>query len=291
LLSTLLGSAQALKYKYESAQLAEWLGGISIVVLENEVQESSTIRVAGSDRDHADSPVNNQQFIAAAEQYLVGIEHYYCYLNPGEELCADLSKLELFTKNKELVEYDRIIGRSFFTLRIVKGLYAEYHDFEIMKKGKSWSSHTADPLLAPIVQQVQKRERFQRILNDWMSERGYLVYTSGLQQAKKQLLNDKQIEELRAMQKKGLDINGRISGTPTELSVLLQQIIDGKRIYQALVLERFVPFEKAKGKKLHKVNYRHYYYLDAALPPGRRVMNSMEGLIRLLRSRFINFTE
>lgn len=291
MLSTLLGSAQALKYKYESAQLAEWLGGISIVVLENEVQETSAIRVAGGDRNQAELPVSNKQFIAAAEQYLEGIEHYYCYLNPGEDLGADLSKLELFTKNKELVEYDRIIGRTFFTLRIIKGLYADYHDFEIMKKGKSWSSHTADPLLAPIVQQVQKRERFQGILSDWISERGYFLYTSGLQQAEKQLLNDKQIEELKAIQKKGLDINGRISGTATELSVLLQEIIDGKRIYHALVIERFIPFEKAKGNKLHKVNYRHYYFMDAGLPPGRRVANSMEGLIRLMRSRFINYTE
>lgn len=291
MLNSLHSTSQSLKFKYESAQLAEWLSGITIVILENEVEATSAIHVPGGEGFFQAKPINNALFIQAAEEHLQGIEHYFCYLKPGVQLSSDLSQIQLFTKNKELVEYDRIIGRNCFTLRIITGLYTDYSDFEIMKKGKLWSSYTADPLLAPIVQQVQKRERFQGILNDWIEEKCYLVYANGLQQAEKQRLNDKQIEELKAMQKKGLDINGRISATASELSVLLQEIIDGKRLYHALVIERFVPFEKAKGNKLHKANYRHYYFLDAALPPGRRVANSMEGLIRLMRSRFINYTE
>ncbi len=271
--------------------MAEWRGGITIVVLNAEEEKNSSFIRSSNSGSQESKAVTNREFIASVEKHLDGIEHYFCYLKPNEPLGVDVSQMILFDAAGKEVSFRSIQGRNFFTLRVVDGCYSSYSDFTITKNDKEWSTYTSDPLLAPIQLMILKRERFQNILNTWIKNGGYQSYNSELKQGEMVYFNDLQIKNLREFQKNGLDQNGKLIGPDDELKELLQEIVNGKRLYQVLLVERLLPYEKQKGKKRHLVNYRHYYYLDTSIPGFKRVDNAMEALIRLMNQRYFDFIE
>lgn len=256
-----------------------------------EEKNSSLIQSAGSSSARGSKAVTNRELISSVEKHLLEIEHYFCYLKPNETLGVDVSQMTLFDAAGEEVSFRSIQGRNFFILRVVDGYYDNYSDFTIIKKEKLWSTYTADPLLAPIQLMLLKRERFQNITETWLKDGGYRKFNAQLKQGEMIYFNDLQLKNLKELQQNGLDQNGKLSGPDEELKSLLQDIVDGDQLYQVLLVERLLPFEKQKGNKRHIVNYRHYYYLDTSIPTFKRVDSAMEALIRLMNQRYIDFIE